>query len=410
MALPPSDAGGNSSHNAVIIGTATQSRAENMPTKVTQRPKTAPAGISVQHTSLGESPDRSSAGSSPTGASKPQNIAWGTEVGQERTLADPLNIHPTNPNHEQALALVLTEDTGAKYLGFAWPTWKKWLILTVIFVVQLSMNFNASVYASAFHGVSEKYGVTVTDARLGQLLFLILYGIGSELWAPWSEELGRWPVLQGSLLLVNLTQIMCALAPTFPVLIAGRCLGGLFSAGGSVTLGMVADMWGPDEQQYAVAYVVLSSVAGSALGPVAGGFLETYCPLVWIFWVQLGFGAAVQALHFFVPETRTTILLDRGARHARTHGGGNVWGPGEVPDREAPGGATKEEEQGLTLRKVLRIWARPFVMFATEPIVLFLSLLSGFSDSLIFTFFESWALVLAQWGFNKVQTGISFSA
>jgi MFS family permease len=54
----------------------------------------------------------------------------------------------------------------------------------------------------------------------------------------------------------------------------GRFLGGLSSAGGSVTLGMIADMWDAEHQQYAVAYVVFSSVGGSALGPVVGG---TFC-------------------------------------------------------------------------------------------------------------------------------------
>lgn len=57
---------------------------------------------------------------------------------------------------------------------------------------------------------------------------------------------------------------------------AGRALGGLSSAGGSVTLGMVADMWEADEQQYAVAFIVFSSVGGSVLGPVVGGFVEQY--------------------------------------------------------------------------------------------------------------------------------------
>lgn len=35
------------------------------------------------------------------------------------------------------------------------------------------------------------------------MIFLVAYAFGSELWAPWSEELGRWPILQLSLFLVN---------------------------------------------------------------------------------------------------------------------------------------------------------------------------------------------------------------
>ena len=110
------------------------------------------------------------------------------------------------------------------------------------------------------------------------MIFLIAYAFGSELWAPWSEALGRRPVLQLSLFLVNIWQVLCAIVPDFSARIIGRLLGGISSAGGSVTLGMVPDMWEPNEQQYAVSFIVLSSVAGSVIGPVAGGFIQHYLP------------------------------------------------------------------------------------------------------------------------------------
>lgn len=46
-------------------------------------------------------------------------------------------------------------------------------------------------------------------------------------------------------------------------------------------------------------------------------------------------------------------------------------------------------------------------MFVTEPIVLFLSLLSGFSDALIFSFLESYGYVFKQWHFTKTQFGLA---
>lgn len=76
----------------------------------------------------------------------------------------------------------------------------------------------------------------------GAMIFLVFYAFGCELWAPWSEELGRKPVLQLSLFLVNVWQLPVALAPNFASIMIGRALGGLSSAGGSVTLGMVADV------------------------------------------------------------------------------------------------------------------------------------------------------------------------
>jgi hypothetical protein len=123
-------------------------------------------------------------------------------------------------------------------LGFGFPSWKKWAILSVIFLVQVSMNLNASLYGNANDLLANQFGISKQAARVGQMIFLIAYAFGCELWAPWSEELGRRWVLQASLFLVNIWQIPCALAPNFGTIVVARFLGGLSSAGGSVTLGM----------------------------------------------------------------------------------------------------------------------------------------------------------------------------
>ena len=47
-------------------------------------------------------------------------------------------------------------------------------------------------------------------------------------------------------------------------------------------------------------------------------------------------------------------------------------------------------------------------MFVFEPIVLSCSLLSGFSDMLIFIFLESYSPVYSQWGFSAYQSGLAF--
>jgi MFS family permease len=140
-------------------------------------------------------------------------------------------------------------------------------------------------------------------------------------------------------------------------------------------------MWEPNEQEYAVAFLVLSSVGGSVVGAIVGGFVEERKSLAWLFWVQLIAGGVVQLVHLLLnPETRATVLLDREAKRRRKNGEPNVYGPNELRTRISP-------------KEVWTIWYRPFYMFFTEPIVLWLSLLSGFSDALIFTFLQSFQLV-----------------
>lgn len=304
----------------------------------------------------------------------------------------------TGKLHDNGKRELMEEECYDK-LGFSFPSKKKWWILTVTFIVQLSMNYNSSVYSSSAHQIMEKYDVSEPVARVGQMIFLVAYGFGCELWAPWSEEYGRWPILQLSMLLENIWQIPAALSPNIGGLIAARFLGGISLAGGSVTLGICADMWEPNDQGYAVAYVVLSSVGGSSIGPIFGAFIAAYTTLEWNFWTQLIFGGFTQIIHFFtVCETRSSILVDREAKRRRDSGeDDNIYGPGEF-------------SKGIDFKEVLEIWKRPFEMFLTEPIVLFLSLLSGFSDALIFVCMESVPLVFDQWGFTTLTKGLVFCA
>ncbi|KAJ5651035.1 Major facilitator superfamily domain general substrate transporter [Penicillium longicatenatum] len=280
-------------------------------------------------------------------------------------------------------------------LGYSYPWYKKWSIISVIFAVQLSMNWNASFYASSITLYSKHFGISEQAARVGQMDFLVAYAFGCEFWAPFSEEFGRWPIMQASLFLVNIWQIPCALAPNFGTIVVCRLLGGVSSAGGSVTLGIVADMWEAEDQQWAVAYVVLSSVVGSIIAPIVGGFVATFLSWRWNFWLQLILGGFVQLLHWLVPETRCSILVTREAKKRRAKG-------------EMVYSGDELKKSRLSFRYILMIWARPFIMFLREPIVLCLSLFSGFSDALIFVFLQSYTPVYKQWHFSTIDTGLAF--
>ena len=226
--------------------------------------------------------DASSASSNPKAETYSDGHVSPSNVDEKQT--------PLAPPHDRTLdngRIEITEEDCYDELGFCFPTWKKWTILSIIFAVQVSMNFNTSLYSNAIGGISKEFGVSEQGARCGAMIFLVLYAFGCELWAPWSEEFGRKPILQLSLFLVNIWQLPVALAPNFASIMVGRALGGLSSAGGSVTLGMVADLWQSDNQQYAVAFVVFSSVGGSILGPVVGGFSEAYLDWRWSIWIQV---------------------------------------------------------------------------------------------------------------------------
>lgn len=316
---------------------------------------------------------------------------------RNKVVAEPV----VSERRDSRVELTDKDAKAAATLGFAFTDLRKWSILTVIFWVQISMNYNAAIYANAVPGMSKEFGITPFMARLGQMAFLVAYGFGCEFWAPFSEELGRKWIMQASLFLVNIFQLPCALSSGFSTVLAGRIMGGLSSAGGSVTLGMVADMFGPEDQQFAILYVVFSSCAGSVVAPIIGGFITQYADWRWVFYSQIIFGVIVQLIHLWaVPETRASVLLDHEAQKRRKSGEDtNIYGPNEIRGNFW---------QRLEFKHVMKLMWRPYLFLLTEPVVGFLSLLSGFSDALIFTGLDSFALVLAKWDFTPSQVGLSF--
>lgn len=136
------------------------------------------------------------------------------------------------------------------------------------------------------------------------------------------------------------------------------------------------------------------------IGGICGGPIEQYLNWRWNFWIQLMLGATVQIIHAcYVPETRATIMLNREAKRRRKQNpDDNVVGP--------------TEHEKLNWNKVGSVMGRPYKMLICEPIVGFLSLLSGFSDALIFSFLESYGFVFGTsgWGFTPSQLGLALFA
>lgn len=302
----------------------------------------------------------------------------------------------------QAKKTVMTEEQAAPHLGYAFTKAKKWRVLGACALVQISMNLNTSLYSNGQAGLAAEFGIPEQTAVWGAGGFLIAYAFGCELWAPWSEEFGRFRVLQTSLFLVNCCALLVAAAPSWPAVLAGRVLGGLSTGGGSMTLGIVADMFAVERQQYAVGFISLASVGGSILGPIVGGFMQHSLHWRWAMWAQLLFGAAAQLIHLFVvPETLATAIMDREAKKLRASGDpkhADVYGPNEI----------RPFAERFHWRELLSTWSRPFWMLMFEPIVLVLSMLSGFADALIFAQIQSFEVVYRQWGFDPSQLGLAF--
>lgn len=112
-----------------------------------------------------------------------------------------------------------------------------------------------------------------------------------------SDQFGRAKILVPCLLEFMLASIVCALAPSIPVLLLGRALQGL--GGGAllaVSQSAVADVVPPRERgRYQVWFASMWMLASSA-GPVLGGYMAQHFSWRFIFWANIPLGLLALAL------------------------------------------------------------------------------------------------------------------
>ncbi|NLH79846.1 MAG: MFS transporter [Phyllobacteriaceae bacterium] len=126
---------------------------------------------------------------------------------------------------------------------------------------------------------------------------------------------GRKPTLYGAVAIFALGSILCALAPSMPILILGRAVQGL---GGGGLVGLVQTIIGDvvpprDRAKYMVHISTVWAVASIA-GPLAGGVFAEHLHWSMIFWINLPLaGVASLTIHRAlrrVPDVTRPARLD----------------------------------------------------------------------------------------------------
>ena len=142
--------------------------------------------------------------------------------------------------------------------------------------------------------------------------YLIAATASTPLYGKISDIRGRRFVTITAISLYMAGSLICALAPSMPILIAGRLLHGL-GGGGLTSSGMVVlgDVAAPSERARYYAYFSIVYTTAGACGPALGGFLSDHLHWTAIFWLNIPLG--LLALAF------TASVLRRLPRHERPH-------------------------------------------------------------------------------------------
>jgi DHA1 family bicyclomycin/chloramphenicol resistance-like MFS transporter len=133
-------------------------------------------------------------------------------------------------------------------------------------------------------------------AQVQLVLTLYFLGIaaGQLFYGPVSDRFGRRPVLLGGLLLFLAGTVLCGLAPSLPLLIAGRVAQALGACAGLV-LGraIIRDVYDREGSARGIALVMMAMSLAPAVSPAIGAYVTEWFGWRAMFVLLGGFGAIV---------------------------------------------------------------------------------------------------------------------
>lgn len=135
--------------------------------------------------------------------------------------------------------------------------------------------------------------------------FFLGLAAGSIFYGPLSDHYGRKPILLGAMACLFAATLACALAPSFPILLAGRLTAGFCAAACRVlVVSIVRDCYQGDMMARIMSLIMFMFMVVPILAPSVGALILIVAPWRWIFGVlAVLVGALGLWLAFRMPET-----------------------------------------------------------------------------------------------------------
>ena len=156
--------------------------------------------------------------------------------------------------------------------------------------------------------------VGATDTSDYQLLITMIFlglGLGSLLFGPLSDSLGRKPIVYLGFGLFIIASFICIYAETLPVMIFGRILQGIaLSAPRTISIAIVRDSYSGDYMARIMSFITVVFLLIPIIAPALGKLILDHYNWQAIFYVQLIFGVLV-SIWFYIRQPETLHKSNR---------------------------------------------------------------------------------------------------
>ncbi len=143
-------------------------------------------------------------------------------------------------------------------------------------------------------------GVDPKTVALLSTAFTLPYALSQPLIGSMADHFGKTRVMNGSILIVSLAALVCAMATNFPLLVAMRIAAGLVAGGlFPVALAMIGDLVPINQRQVAIGQMLAVGLTGNLLGASLSGVIGDLVGWRGVFVVLGTFSSIMTVTAFF---------------------------------------------------------------------------------------------------------------
>jgi len=256
----------------------------------------------------------------------------------------------------------------------SWSNGKKFVSAAILIASNFVALLGSAMLSPGTAQVSEDFHVGTVVATLGAVsLYVLGFATGPIFFGPMSEILGRKIPLVLAMFLYtcfSFAVATCKDIQTFSITrffmgVSGACILTLVPAG-------IGDIFPIKTRAFVMSITVGTFMSGPMIGPLISGYVvHSYLRWRWTMYLNGIIGAFIGLLMiFFLPESFAPVIARNKAAKLRKDTG--LWPLFAPIERE-------QLEIGAVAKKVL---LRPFILLATEPILLLISVYMGFVYSI----------------------------
>jgi EmrB/QacA subfamily drug resistance transporter len=178
------------------------------------------------------------------------------------------------------------------------------ITLAVLSLGVLAFTLSQTTVAPALPHIQSSLGITESAVTWTLTGYLVSASVMTPIVGRLGDMFGKKRLLMATLVAFAVGSLLCALAPSIGVLIAGRVIQGIAGGLFPLAFAIVRDELPRDRVASSIGIVSAITGIGGGVGLVLGGVIVDHASWHWIFWVSLAITlVALVATYSLVPES-----------------------------------------------------------------------------------------------------------